>query len=80
MKPWNYGAFDGRRFDGNLEFDPATQPVYDPEKRPRFYKYERPEVDGEVIPLNGTKRAPVLKKLFQKAQEECEELGVAFAR
>ena len=80
VKPWNYGEFNGFEFDGNLEFDPATQRVRDFGKRPPFYEYHRPQKNnrGRAVPLNGTKRAPVLKTLFRRAQEECAELGISF--
>jgi membrane-associated phospholipid phosphatase len=81
VKPWHYGEFDGRKFDGDLEFDPVTQPVCPPERRPRFYKYEEPKTGGGravSLPATGTRRAPILKKLFEKAQEECTELGLPF--
>ena len=65
----------------DLEFDPVTQPVCSPERRPRFYKYEEPKTrDERAVSLRatGTRRAPILKKLFEKAREECAELGIPF--
>ena len=82
VKPWHYGESAGRKFDGDLEFDPVTQPVCAPERRPRFYKYDDPKTRGgeRAVSLHpkGTRRAPILKKLFEKAQEECAELGIPF--
>ena len=78
-KPWNYGEFDGRKFRRDLEFDPATQPVWDPKERPRFYKYERPRTRrGGTLRMTRTDRAPILRKLFAKAQEELRTLAVSF--
>jgi hypothetical protein len=79
-KPWHYGEFDGTKFDGNLEFDPASQPVCGTVPIKPFYKYEQPTYGRNklIAPLVKTERAPILKRLFQQAQEECGYLGISF--
>ena len=75
VKPWNYGEFDGTEFDGNLEFDPATQPVCGADPQQPYYKYRPPRFEFR---RDGTKRAPVLKQLFKDAQVECSKLSISF--
>ena len=82
LKVWNAGVFNGAAFPPEADFDPGTQPFYDPEwcKKDGYYWYGSPYLD----PDTGEGELPVapprslLQTLFAKARHEVAFLQLSF--
>jgi membrane-associated phospholipid phosphatase len=70
---WHHATFLGQRCDGEIEFDPATQPLSGSDA-PGFYGFEPPA----RRPLTGPAGNSVLRELFERARHECDDLRIAF--
>jgi membrane-associated phospholipid phosphatase len=68
--PWHHASFDGRKCDGEIEFDPASQPLAG-DAATGFYAFESPGA------LKGPEANSVLQELFSRAREECDDLRIS---
>jgi membrane-associated phospholipid phosphatase len=71
--PWHHALFDGTKCDGEIEFDPATQPLSGPGS-PAFYGFAPPANKA----LTGPAGNSVLQELFGRARQECDDLRISF--
>jgi hypothetical protein len=67
IRPWSFGAFDGRKFAPDGVFDPSKQPL----DGSTYYAYLPPDKD-----LKGPKIGSTLQTMFEGARLEFEDLGL----